>query len=113
MNQPDDSDDVGGADAPWSPDEREALAAWTAPAPPPDFTARVIATATSRASNRGVSALPILAAAAAVFVIMFGLVSLREAAPPADRQPAMMAPFDAGPSPEVRPPFDGVPGHPS
>jgi len=124
----------GDPDAPWSQTEKLALNAWTAPLPPADFVGRVLAGAKSPgarpaaalpgeelaqpASHRGRSLsrlLPVLAAAAAVLVVAVGLVSFRQWFALGEGQapfPAV-APYDAGPMPEVRPPYDGIGIQPS
>ena len=102
----------GHPDAPWSAGEKEALAAWTVPHPPPDFASRVLAaTAASPAPRSWPPVLSVLAAAAAVLVVALGLVSFRQwfaLGEGEEPYPAAVVPFDAGPVPEVRPPFDGT-----
>jgi hypothetical protein len=113
-------------DLPFSARERAALSAWTAPTPPDDFAARVLARAGAREAaqpqeasrRRAVSSPPPLraVAAAAVFaLVVTGLWSLRAAPPGRSDGPgpgggerarqraagSVLNDHDAGPRPEA------------
>jgi hypothetical protein len=95
-------------DEPFSPRERQALEAWRTPAPPEDFTARVLSSFEGEraAAPRGVRQ---VAVAAVAVMLVGGLLMVRlVAGGGSSLGEARALPGDGGSSAEVSPAGDGV-----